>query len=252
MNDSNISTFSTGSDNYLKYRPKYPKELYDYIVHQCILHDSVWDCACGNGQVAADISDYFSNVEASDIAESQIENAIKIDNVHYTVQDSENTTFPDNAFDAICIAQALHWFPTEKFFREVKRVLKPSGKFFCWGYSFFMVEKAIDTLIQENLLSFIDPFWADGNRVLHHEYDQVHFPFSYKNKTNYTMIESWNLELLCGYIATWSAVKLYNEHHSTSIVKNLFDVLVKYWGKDEFKSVSMECFCVTCSNSVLI
>jgi ubiquinone/menaquinone biosynthesis C-methylase UbiE len=252
MNDSNIRTFSAASNNYLKYRPKYPKELYKYIVHQCTSHNTVWDCACGNGQVAADISEYFTNVEASDSAESQIENAIKIDNVHYTVQDSEETIFTDNTFDAICVAQALHWFPTEKFFGEVKRVLKPSGKFFCWGYSFFTVDQKIDALIERNLLSLIDPFWADGNSVLHYEYDQIHFPFVYKNKTHYTMVESWNLEQLCGYVATWSAVKLYDEHHSISIVKNLFDVLLKHWRKEEFKSVSMECFCITCSNSVLI
>ncbi len=248
MNDSNISTFSKGSNEYLQYRPRYPSELYGHVVSQCTSRSSVWDCACGNGQVAADISKYFTNVEASDIAASQIDSAIRTYNVHYSVQNSESTTFPDKFFDAICVAQALHWFPTESFFGEVKRVLQPSGRFFCWGYSFFTVEESIDTIIQDNLLSLIDPFWAEGNRVLHREYDQIHFPFSHKKKTHYTMIELWSLEQLCGYIATWSAVKLYNERHSASIVKNLFDLLVKLWPDETIKSVSMDCFCITCFN----
>lgn len=251
MSESNIKTFSTGSDKYLKYRPMYPKKLYENIVSQCSSHNSVWDCACGNGQVAADIFNNFTNVEASDIAESQIENAIKIDNVHYSVQNSERTTFPGHSFDAICVAQALHWFPTETFFNEVKRVLKPSGIFFCCGYSFFSVEETIDTIIQDKLLSLIDPFWAEGNRLLHHEYEQIHFPFSHKKNTHYSIIEMWNPEQLCGYISTWSAVKLYDEHYSTSIVKKLYDILIKYWSETHVKKVSMDCFCITCSDSTI-
>jgi ubiquinone/menaquinone biosynthesis C-methylase UbiE len=48
------------------------------------------------------------------------------------VQSAESTTFIDESFDAVCVAQALHWFDYELFWPEVQRVLKPSGVFAAW------------------------------------------------------------------------------------------------------------------------
>jgi hypothetical protein len=42
--------FSKQSDLYARYRPTYPKELYDYILSFVKEKNTVWDCATGNGQ----------------------------------------------------------------------------------------------------------------------------------------------------------------------------------------------------------
>ena len=68
--------FSGHSKSYAKYRPGYPKELFEYILQFVERKEKVWDCATGNGQAAVVLADYFEKVEATDISEAQIKNAV--------------------------------------------------------------------------------------------------------------------------------------------------------------------------------
>lgn len=238
----NASTFNNNSSHYATYRPKYPRELYENISSLCKNHNLVWDCACGNGQVAIDISEYFEKVEASDIAENQIANAFKKSNINYSIQNSEATSFPNDYFDAICIAQALHWFNLNKFFKEAKRVLKKDGIFICWGYSFFKINDDIDNLLNHFLLNKIDTFWSENNRSLHNQYNNIKFPFKSINFPRINMIENWSINRLIEYLNTWSSVKLYNEKFNTFIVNDLENELKKIWKDNETKKINMELF----------
>lgn len=238
----NSSTFNTESHKYFQYRPRYPKQLYEFISSVCKSNEMVWDSACGNGQVAVDISEYFSIVEASDIHENQLNNSFEKDNVHYSLQNSEATNYPDNFFDAVCVAQALHWFNLEAFFYEVKRVLKKEGVFFCWGYSFFKVEDEIDQIINEYLLKEIEPFWSEHNKLLHNEYVNINFPFEKIETPKLEMKENWQLAQLLEYLSTWSAIKLYNKKKSINILDELEMQLSNYWEKNELKEIKMDFF----------
>lgn len=42
--------FSNQAEGYAKYRPVYPKELFDHILQYVIEKNTAWDCATGNGQ----------------------------------------------------------------------------------------------------------------------------------------------------------------------------------------------------------
>ncbi|MGZ5191844.1 MAG: class I SAM-dependent methyltransferase, partial [Flavisolibacter sp.] len=59
--------FSGHSKDYAKYRPGYPKSLFDYILQFVDKKDKAWDCATGNGQAAVVLADHFNKVEATDI-----------------------------------------------------------------------------------------------------------------------------------------------------------------------------------------
>jgi SAM-dependent methyltransferase len=223
-------------------------ELYKLIHSLCNNHDVIWDCACGNGQVAIDISKYFTRVEASDISESQIANAYKQENISYSIQNSECTNYPKNYFDAICVAQALHWFSSEKFFQEVKRILKRNGLFFSWGYSFFKIDNNIDSILEEHLFRTIDPFWSVNNRILHNEYKSISFPFQRLELPPIKMTEMWSLPQLIGYLDTWSATKLFNEKFNSSITNQIYYELVDVWKSDEVKKIEMDLFVIACKN----
>jgi len=62
----------------------------------------------------------FSEVQATDVSAHRA-NAIPETNVHYSVQPAEATNFPDAYFDAVIVAQALHWFDLDQFWVEVNR-----------------------------------------------------------------------------------------------------------------------------------
>jgi SAM-dependent methyltransferase len=239
--DNNVSTFNLSSDEYFKNRPRYPLELYNAIFANCNGFAAAWDCGCGNGQVSIDLVSRFDIIEASDINENQISNSYKNDKIHYSIQKSESTVFPDNHFDLICAAQCLHWFDLGSFFHEAKRVLKHNGLFACWGYGFFHSNEFIDDLINESLLLKIDQFWSSGNRIVQNGYKDVEFPFVNIAMPKMEMTMLWDVNQLMDYLNTWSAVKLYNEKFKTDIIKEVKTLIAGYF--PSFQKVVMDFFC---------
>ena len=61
-------TFNVKSDEYARFRPGYPDAFYAWLVTQSGHHSRLWDCACGNGQVAKSMIPYFDEIYASDIS----------------------------------------------------------------------------------------------------------------------------------------------------------------------------------------
>ncbi|MBI2098814.1 class I SAM-dependent methyltransferase, partial [Candidatus Uhrbacteria bacterium] len=49
------------------------------------------------------------------------------DKTEFYVMDAEATTFPDNTFDVICVSGVLHHLDRTKAFKEMARILKPTG-----------------------------------------------------------------------------------------------------------------------------
>lgn len=231
--DKNVSTFNLKSDEYLKGRPLYPQALYQFLFANCREFKVAWDSGCGNGQVAIDLASRFDSVEATDINENQINNSYKHHKIHYSLQRSERTNFPDNYFDLVCTAQSLHWFDLGLYFQEVKRVLKPAGLFGCWGYGFFRINEMTDAILNEKLFQKIDPFWAPGNRIVQNGYKDIKFPFGKVSVPEIEMIMEWNAEQLFCYLNTWSAVKLYNVQYNTDIIKEIKPYLDKYYNDSE-------------------
>ena len=90
--------FNQGSALYASVRPSYPQNLFDYLAASCQQHQAAWDCACGNGQAAIGLADYFDTVYATDISQQQIANAKKHPKVIYSVLPSEHTLFRDDQF----------------------------------------------------------------------------------------------------------------------------------------------------------
>ena len=68
--------FSRQSEIYLKARPTYPEELFEYLAGICTGNERCWDCATGNGQAAISLSKHFKKIIATDASTKQIANAI--------------------------------------------------------------------------------------------------------------------------------------------------------------------------------
>ena len=150
-----LDLFSDKAGLYASARPTYPESLFRFVASIAQLHDRVWDCGAGNGQAALGLAQHFDVVEATDASKQQIENAIPQKRVHYSVQPAEQTNFQAASFDAVCVAQALHWFDFDRFYLEVHRVLKPQGVFVTWGYDWFNVSKDFDTQFERSILEVI-------------------------------------------------------------------------------------------------
>jgi len=241
---TNAQTFSQSSDQYAKSRPQYPDELFLYLSEICKEHNRAWDCGTGNGQAAVSIAKYFAQVQATDISEEQIKNAIHHPNVKYSVSPAEQTSFENASFDLVTVAVAIHWFDQKKFFQEVNRVLKPNGVLAVWTYGLLEIEPEIDKTITEHLLKPIDSFWAEGNRQVMNGYRDLVMPFDeIQNKPNFVMKIEWNLNQLLAYLRTWSAVKRYITEVGTDPIEALEKNLKSIWEPPEkVKAILMPIF----------
>src|SRR5688572_23530546 len=126
--------FSNQSDLSLRYRPDYPHALFDYILSYVKEKNIAWDCATGNGQAAIVLAGHFKKVFATDISDAQIKNAIKKENIEYSISPAEATPFPENTFDLVTVAQAYHWLKWDLFREELMRVCKPGAVLAIWVY----------------------------------------------------------------------------------------------------------------------
>ena len=127
--------FSLQSSLYVKYRPSYPLELFDFIISQVKERDTAWDCGTGNGQTAKGLSSHFNKVFATDISQKQLDNAYQAGNIFYSVQPAEKTIFFNKSIDLITVSQALHWFKLDLFYQEVYRLGRPGSWIAVWVYN---------------------------------------------------------------------------------------------------------------------
>jgi len=114
--------FSKQAVGYAKFRPRYPRKLFDYLGSIAPSRQFAWDCGTGNGQAAVGLASVFDRVIATDASEKQIANAQSRKLVDYRVAPAENSGIESETLDLIMVAQALHWFDLDRFYPEAERV----------------------------------------------------------------------------------------------------------------------------------
>ena len=234
--------FSKQSDLYSKFRPGYPKQLFEFLLPLLPVKKSAWDCGTGNGQLAVTLSKYFTEVYATDISAAQITNATKKKNIIYSVQSAEDTKLPDNKFDLITVAQAIHWFDFEKFYRQVNKTLKHGGIIAIIGYDVFKINKEIDLLINEFYRKTTGPYWDKERIHIDHHYTNIPFPFKEIDTPDFAMNYNWEFEQVIGYLNTWSAVQHYIRKNNENPVEKFSDELQKVWSNVLKRKVSFPVF----------
>jgi len=222
--------FSKQSDLYSRFRPGYPGQLFDFLLPLVPDKRNAWDCGTGNGQVAAKLSNYFNEVYASDLSAAQIENAERKKNIFYSVEKAEKTLFPDNKFDLITIAQAIHWFQFNDFYHEAQRTLKPGGIIAVIGYDILRINKKIDLLIDTFYRDTTGPYWDEERKYVEEHYLTIPFPFKEITTPGFSMNYNWDLERVTGYLNTWSAVQHYIRKNNENPVDKFSEELKKVWG----------------------
>jgi SAM-dependent methyltransferase len=232
--------FSKHANQYAQFRPTYPPELYEFIFKHIQLFEAVWDCGTGNGQAARDLSTKFKKVFATDISTKQIENAHQTENIFYSIA-NERSSYTDNSFDLITVAQAAHWFNMEVFSTEVKRVSKPNGIIALWVYGLLSINPHSDILLNHFYTHVVGPYWDKERSHIDEHYKNLYFPFQEIQTPSFSILVSWTLDELEGYLNTWSAVQQYISVHNQNPVEDLISQIKTYW-KDGKQPVNFPLF----------
>ena len=221
--------FSRQASEYTRYRPHYPKRLFEYLATLTIDHQLAWDCATGSGQAALGLADYFDEIVATDGSKKQIANAIEHKKITYVIAPAEKTEIVSGSVDLIVVAQALHWFDLDKFYAEVRRVSKSAGVLAAWSYSLLLITPAIDRLIDKFYTGVVGPFWPPERKLVDDKYQSIIFPFQELSTPKFKMEAGWDLDHLVGYLRTWSAVQRFKEKHGTDPIEDLSEDLKREW-----------------------
>ncbi len=227
--------FSQTSSAYAKYRPSYPKELFQYLNDISKSHQRAWDCGTGNGQAAVELANFFEEVIATDASASQIEQAIQHPKATYLVEPAEQTTLENNSVDLVTVSQAAHWFDLEKFYQEVKRVLKPEGILALWTYPLHQISPEIDPIMEWYYGEVLGTYWPPERRLVEERYRTIPFPFEELTSPSFEVKREWNLDELLGYLSTWSGTQRYRNETGKDPLELLKPRLEKTWGEPESK-----------------
>ncbi len=216
--------FSKQAADYVKFRPRYPQKLFDYLGSIAPSRQFAWDCGTGNGQAAVGLASVFDRVIATDASEKQIANAQSCKLVDYRVAPAENSDIESETLDLIMVAQALHWFDLGRFYAEARRVLKPDGILATSAYNLLRVEPVIDEVVDRYYYEVVGPFW---------QFADLSFPFREIGPPKFEMTAQWNLDHLLGYLQTWSSTQRFIAAKGTDPLEQIIDELRTAWGDSQ-------------------
>lgn len=218
--------FSSNSLYYKQARPNYSIQIVKEILKHVPERNFAWDCGAGSGQFTQLLAPYFNHVMATDISEAQLQQAPYFENVSYQVQAAEQTSIAANSIDLITVAQAIHWFDFDAFYKEVKRVLKPQGVFAAIGYGLIEVQDAaINSLVQQLYFETLNGYWDAERRYIDELYQTIPFPFNEQAVPELRLQYQWSPQQLLSYLKTWSALKHYLDKNDHEPLQRISEVL---------------------------
>jgi len=233
--------FSSVALNYSKFRPGYPKELMDFIMIHCKHRHDAWDCGTGNGQVAKELASRFDKVIATDISKQQLDQAFQAPNIEYRLESSEHCSIEDQSLDLITVAQAIHWFDFDGFYKQVMRVLKPEGILAVWAYNNPVLEGRLQDCLMEIYEDALGPYWDPERQYITDGYANIPFPFKEIDCPPFSICYNWTREHFTGYISTWSALKHYVEKNKTDLMPWIDETLKRDWPDQTIKPIYFPC-----------
>ncbi|MBK8305194.1 MAG: class I SAM-dependent methyltransferase [Pyrinomonadaceae bacterium] len=164
-----IERFSNRVENYVKYRPDYPREIIGFLESKCgLTHETVIaDIGCGTGissRLFLENCNQVIGVEPNAaMRAAAVEFLAEFPDLAIVDGTSDATTLTDSSVDMVVAAQAFHWFDPETTRREFHRILKPGGWIFLlWN------ERQLDTtpfLVEYE--AFLKKYATDYGTVRH-------------------------------------------------------------------------------------
>lgn len=226
--------FSNRVENYVKYRPGYPKEFIDYLYTNAgFSRDSIIaDIGSGTGILTAFLLDKGSRVvgvepnkEMRKAAEALLEEYPKFISIDGT---AENTGLSDNSVDFVICAQAFHWFDKSACKKEFQRILKPNGKvILVWNKR--KVGEAGFSVEYEDLISI---YANDYSEVNHNLITDIEFGAFFKNGDYHKVVfrneQIFDYEGLKGRLLSSSYAPMPGEKNFEPLIMELMMLFNKY------------------------
>ncbi|KRE25266.1 SAM-dependent methyltransferase [Mycobacterium sp. Soil538] len=120
-------SFGVEAAAYERGRPSYPPEAIDWLLPPGAR--TVLDLGAGTGKLTTRLVERALDVVAVDPIPEMLELLSgSLPDTPALLGTAEDIPLADDSVDAVLVAQAWHWFDTERALKEVARVLRPGGR----------------------------------------------------------------------------------------------------------------------------
>lgn len=225
--------FSNRVENYLRYRPHYPKEIIPFLTRAIGLttHSVVADIGSGtgisseiflkNGNTVYAVEPNREMREAAEKYHQKDPTFISIDAT------AEKTTLQDNCIDLIIAGQAFHWFDQVQSKREFQRIISLNGHLvLMWN------DRKLESPFQQAYEQMLREFTADYEKVNCRKVDESvikaffsprpYFRHSFSNS------QLFDFESLKGRLLSSSYAPLEHESNYQPIMKRLETIFKEF------------------------
>lgn len=207
MTENYQHLFDPQAANYVRYRPGYPAELFEFLNSITPDHRLAWDVGTGSGQAATQLAEFFNAVLATDSSEAQVSQAKPNEKITFLALPAEDSQLADASCDLVTAANAVHWFDLDAFYNEVNRVLKPQGVIAVWGYGWLIGPDYMKDVL-EAFYDHVRPYWPEPTKYVQEKYRNLPFPFAEIEKPTLSLEETWSVERMLGFYSSWSASEI--------------------------------------------
>lgn len=230
--------FSAHAAQYAGARPRYPRELAEWLAGAAPGRALAWDCATGNGQAAVALAEHFERVLATDASAEQLRHAFAHPRVEYRVAPAEAPALDPGSVDLVTVAQAVHWFDRPRFYAAARRASRPHGLVAVWCYGLFRLDPDIDGVIADFYEEIVGPYWPPERHLIDECYRTLDFPFVEIPHPDFQMQQLWTRDDVIGYLRTWSAVQRYRRAEGRDPVESIARDIARLWGAAEQRPVN--------------
>lgn len=232
-----VERFSNRVENYVRYRPGYPKGILECLREKANLRASsvVADVGSGTGISARlflengnPVYGVEPNAKMRRAAEEFLKEFPRFESVDGT---SENTTLENESVDFVVAAQAFHWFDRTKTRVEFRRILRQSGSaVLIWN------ERRLDTndFLRE-YERFLIEFGTDYEKIRHDTLSEKIFKDFFQTgfqKEVFENIQTLNFEGLKGRALSASYIPTEENPRFGEMIKTLRSLFTKHQKND--------------------
>lgn len=222
--------FSDRVENYIRWRPSYPDELFQILSDDAGLTppSTVADIGSGTG-ISAELflrrgHPVFAvepNREMRQAAESLLS---KYPQFHSIDGTAENSNLPDASVDFIVAAQAFHWFDVKKTQAEFSRILRKAG----WCALMWNSRRLDSTPFLRAYEALLHEYGTDYSEIQHTNIDRAkietfYAPGTYKYRSIYNE-QRFNWEGLRGRVLSSSYIPAEGHPQYAPLMQKLSEI----------------------------
>ncbi|MGE5176132.1 MAG: class I SAM-dependent methyltransferase [Hyphomicrobiales bacterium] len=222
--------FSAQADAYARFRPRYPRALFDHLASLTPGRRLAWDCGTGSGQAARALADRFERVVATDASAEQLEHAAAHPRIEYRAARAEDVVLEPGSVDLVTVATAVHWFDFDAFYAAVRRAGRPDGILAVWTYHLPVTDPALDQVLSRYYWDVLAGHWPEKFRYVEDHYRSLPFPFRELPAPEFAIRAVWTRARLEGFLESWSATQAYRKARGTDPLAEIRDALAAAWG----------------------